>query len=320
MSLDLSVIVVSWMSREHLGGCLDSIARSAGGLRVETWLVDNASTDGSADFVAEHHPAAKLIRNRENVGFGRAVNQALARSTGRHVLLLNPDSELVGDALEAMVAFMDANPRAGIATCRVENPDGTLQRGCRRLLPTPRRLLWRSVGLTLLFPRSAFFADYNLTSIPEDRTHAVEAVSGSFLMIRGETVAAIGPMDEAFFMYGEDLDWCARAGAAGWQVLYHPGARVIHAQGASSARNRVRTIRALHDAGEIYYRKHLAATRPWIVNALVLASLRVRRALLVAKAALASGPARRAPSPPASGGARRIDNQGEGAALVRNLR
>jgi GT2 family glycosyltransferase len=309
---DLSVIVVSWMSREHLPRCLGSIERSRGALDVETWVIDNASTDGAADFVAAEHPAVKLVRNDDNVGFARAVNQALAGARGRHVMLMNPDSEALADALPEMVRFMDAHPRAGIATGRLENPDGSIQRGCRRLLPTPGRLFWRLTGLPLIFPRSRLVADYNLTGHPEDRAHPVEAVSGAFLVIRRETLNDIGPRDESFFMYGEDLDWCARARAAGWEIMYHPGARVVHLHRASSRKNRARTIRALHEAGEIYYRKHLAADRPWIVGALVTASLRSRAAILLAGAWLEETLRR--------GGRKQREGRKGGAALVRDLR
>lgn len=283
---DLSVAVVTWNSADHIEDCLRAVERSVaalpeGGrpLATEILVVDNASSDDTAQRVSARYPHVLLLRNGENVGFPRAVNQVLPRARGRYCLLLNPDAEVVGDALPVMVRFMDARPEAGIAGCRVENPDGTLQRGCRRMLPSPRRMLFRLLGLHLLFPRVRWISEYTMAFLPEDETHPVEAVSGSFLLIRRETMERIGPMDERFFMYGEDLDWCARAAEAGWRVFYHPGARVIHHLGRSSRQARRRTTRELHRAGAIYYRKHLAGRSPFLVNALVLAALRARCAL-----------------------------------------
>jgi GT2 family glycosyltransferase len=282
----LSVIVVTWNSREHIKACLASVARSAASLPHEVIVVDNDSGDGTAEVVARAFPAATLIRNRENRGFPKAVNQGLRRAGGRFLLLLNPDAEVVEDALPRMVRFLGEHERVGIAGCRVENPDGTLQRGCRRMLPTPRRMLFRLSGLAALFPRWRLLSEYTMTFRAENETHPVEAVSGSFLMIRRQAMERVGLMDEAFFMYGEDLDWCKRVAADGWGIMYVHDACVRHHLGQSSRKARRRTVRDLHRAGAIYYRKHLASGSPAAVNAVVLAGLWLRCRLLLAWIAL----------------------------------
>ncbi|NLY39599.1 MAG: glycosyltransferase family 2 protein, partial [Firmicutes bacterium] len=220
--MKLSVIIVSWNCRDLLARCLDTVFASKLERDFEVIVVDNSSTDGTAAFVQETYPQVKLIANRENAGFARANNLALRQARGELILLLNPDTELQADTLQVMVDFMDKHPECGMAGCKVLNPDGTLQLACRRNIPGLADAFFKLSGISRLFPRSRRLARYNLTYLPADRVAKVDAVSGSFLMTRRAVMDKIGLLDERFFMYGEDLDWCWRSVRAGYQNYYVP--------------------------------------------------------------------------------------------------
>ncbi|MBN1425254.1 exopolysaccharide biosynthesis polyprenyl glycosylphosphotransferase [Candidatus Fermentibacteria bacterium] len=272
---DLSVVIVNWNGIDYLEECLDSVFGHTEGISVHVTLVDNASTDGSADMVRTRYPQVTVLANSENVGFARANNQAFPFCTGRYVLLMNPDTRVLGDALSDMVRFMDAHPEAGIAGCRVLNPDLTLQLACRRSIPTPAVAFYRMIGLAKLRPSSVRFARYNLTFKDDARETEVDAVSGSFLMFRPEVLLTVGALDEQFFLYGEELDWCLRARRHGWKVLYNPAAEIIHYKGGLSKRNKLRSTYEFHRAMLLFHNKHFAGTlaRPlnWLVSFGVLA-------------------------------------------------
>ncbi len=267
---DLSVVIVNWNGLDYLKECLDSLFNHTEGIGLEVIFVDNASTDGSVAFVRTHYPQVHVIANDENVGFARANNQAFGACHGRYILLMNPDTRVLGNALADMVRFMDAHPEAGIAGCRVLNPDLTLQLACRRSIPTPKVAFYRMIGLAKLWPSSPRFSRYNLTFKDEDEETEVDAVSGSFLMFRPEVLQTIGPLDERFFLYGEELDWCLRARQYGWKVLYNPNAEIIHYKGGLSRRNKLRSTYEFHRAMLLFHNKHFAGTlaRPfnWLVS------------------------------------------------------
>jgi hypothetical protein len=266
----LSVVIVNWNGIEYLEECLDSVFAHTAGIGVEVLFVDNASTDGSVAFVRRHYPQVHVIVNRENAGFARANNQAFPHCRGRYILLMNPDTRVLGDALSAMTAFMDTHPDAGIAGCRVLNPDLTLQLACRRSIPTPSVALYRMVGLARILPSSRRFARYNLTYMDDSKEMEVDAVSGSFLMFRPELLSTVGDLDEQFFLYGEELDWCLRARQKGWKVWYNPGAEIIHYKGGLSKRSKLRSKYEFHRAMLVFHNKHFAGTlaRPlnWLVS------------------------------------------------------
>lgn len=269
-TVDLSVVIVNWNGAEYLPECLDAVYRHTEGVSVQVILVDNASTDGSVDMVRSRYPQVQVIRNEENLGFARANNQAFPSCRGRYVLLMNPDTRVLGDALTEMVRFMDAHPEAGIAGCRVLNPDLTLQLACRRSIPTPSIALYRMIGLAKIMPSSRRFARYNLTYQDDTVEAEVDAVSGSFLMFRPQVLASIGGLDERFFLYGEELDWCLRAKRQGWKVLYNPAAEIIHYKGGLSKRNKLRSTYEFHRAMLLFHNKHFAGAlaRPlnWLVS------------------------------------------------------
>ncbi len=257
--MDISVVIVSYNVSSFLDQALTTLKDSAQGLDYEVYVVDNASTDESVSMIRDKHSLVKLIENDSNVGFARANNQALKKVNGRYVLLLNPDTVLRRDTLKTMISFLDEHTDAGIAGCKVLNPDGTLQLACRRGFPTPGVAFFKMIGLSDLFPKSKTFGAYNLTYLDPDSLAEVDAVSGSFMMIRKEVIDKVGFLDENFFMYGEDLDICYRAKQAGWKVFYMPQTEIIHFKGESTKtvptlKNRRDFFKAIH----IFVDKHYA--------------------------------------------------------------
>ncbi len=254
----LSIIIVNYNAGGLLKRCIDSIYKESTITSFDIWVVDNNSTDKSIPMMRQNFPHVNLIENKENLGFAKANNQAIARCIGNYILLLNPDTLILQNALEKMVEFMDGNPSVGICGCKVLNEDGTFQLACRRTIPTPGVAFFRLTGLSTLFPRNKIMAKYNLTYIDPDERQEVDAVSGAFLMIRRELVEDIGLLDERFFMYGEELDWCLRAKKAEWTVMYYPGAEIIHYKGECSKFNHRKAAFEFYRSMYLFHKKHFA--------------------------------------------------------------
>jgi hypothetical protein len=253
---EVSVIIVSYNVREFLRQCLLSLREALTSLAAELFVVDNASTDGSGEMVRREFPEVQLIANRENLGFAAANNQALRQARGRLVVLLNPDTVVQENTLVAIRNFMDTHPDTGMVGCKILNPDGTLQLACRRSFPTPWVAFTRLSGLSRLFPKSRWFGRYNLTYLPEDETAEVEAISGSFMAVRRQALVQVGALDEDFFLYGEDLDWCFRMRQVGWKIYYYPGTQIIHFKGESARQSGLDNLRLFYQAMGLFVRKH----------------------------------------------------------------
>lgn len=254
--MDISVIIVNYNVREFLSNALTSLKRALEGLRAEIFVVDNASDDGSVELVAKNFPDVHLIANPDNAGFAKANNQALAQASGTYILLINPDTVVQENTIRELIRFFAAHPDAGMAGCKILNPDGTLQLPCRRSFPTPWTAFTKTFGLSTLFPNSKLFARYNLTYLDPDTTYEVDAVSGSFMMLTREVYEKIGGLDETFFMYGEDLDWCYRVQHAGWKVYYVPATSIIHYKGESTKRSDIDELKVFYNAMRVFVRKH----------------------------------------------------------------
>ena len=232
--LDLSVVIVNWNVRDLLRRCLHSILASYK-LQVTSLhiiVVDNGSSDGSVEMVRTEFPTVHLIANTENRGFPAANNQGLTVAQGRYILLLNPDTEIVGDALATMVAFADAHPDVGMVGPQLLYPDGSVQ-SSRRRFPTLATGFLESTWLERYAPRR-LLERYEFLDQPDDVAQDVDWLYGAALMGRREAIEQVGPMDEGFFMYSEELDWCRRFREAGWRVVYLPAAQIIHYEGKSS--------------------------------------------------------------------------------------
>jgi len=249
----LSIVIVNWNTRAFLAGCLRSLAdnlQAWPGPSVETFVVDNASSDGSAAMVREGFPAVRLIENAENVGFARANNQAIGQAHGRYILLLNSDTEVQAGAMETLVAFMEANPRAGAAGPRLLNSDGSLQPSCSPM-PTPGREFWRLLFLEAVWPR----ATYPMRRWDWATPRQVEVIKGACLLLRREALAEVGALDESYFMYTEEVDLCYRLAQAGWQRWWVPTATVIHHGEASSRQVAEAMYLQLYRSKVQFYRK-----------------------------------------------------------------
>jgi O-antigen biosynthesis protein len=255
-AVTLSVIIVNYNVREFLHHALVSLRKASEGIRTECIVVDNASDDDSVEMLRRRFPSVRVIANKTNVGFARANNQAIRIARGEFLLLINPDTVVQEDTLRTLLAFMKTHPETGLAGCRVLNPDGTLQLACRRSIPTPWVAFTKISGLSTLFPRTRLFGRYNLTYLPEHETYAVDAVSGSFMLARRSVVGEVGGLDEQFFMYGEDLDWCYRITKAGWTISYVHTTSIIHYKGESTRRSSVDEIRMFYTAMHLFVRKH----------------------------------------------------------------
>lgn len=283
---DLGIVIVNWNTRDLLRRCLQTVYASQGVERFRVVVVDNASTDGSADMVCREFPAAQVIRSETNGGYSYANNLGL-RALGyqgagavdadapRYALLLNPDTEVPPDALASMVQFMDAQPAAGAAGPKLVLEDGSLDLACRRSFPTPEVSFYRFSGLSKLFPHSPRFGRYNMTFVDPDQELEVDSVVGAYMQVRREAIEAVGLLDETFFMYGEDLDWAFRIKEAGWKVFYHPQVTVKHVKRAASRRSKKAQFE-FQRAMLIFYRKHYRRTTPLWLHAVVMLGLLVK--------------------------------------------
>lgn len=276
MPSDLSIVLVNYNTRSYLAQCLESIRASRLPRRPQVIVVDNASTDGSAAMVRERFPEVLLLESPANGGYAQANNLGLERAVGRYVLLLNPDTLLPAHALAEMLEFMDGHPDVGCAGPKLVRANGALDPACRRSFPTPARSFYKLFGLSRLFPRSPRFGAYNLTYLPEDAEVEVDSVVGAFMLVRREVVEQVGPLDEQFFLYGEDLDWAYRIKQAGWRIYYYPRVVVLHYKRASTGQARARAQFEFYRAMYLFYRKHYRPSTPLWLHLLVLLGLGLR--------------------------------------------
>ena len=271
--LDVSVVIVNYKVRGLLRDCLRSLEHDLGVLLGEVWVVDNASGDGSVEMVRADFPWVRLIPNQENVGYGAANNQAIREARGRYILVLNPDTRLPPGAIVDTIAEMENQPDIGALGPKLVLEDGSLDKACRRSFPSPEVAFYRLFGLAKLFPNHPRFARYNLLNVDEDTAIDVDSVVGAFMLVRREVVERVGMFDEAFRLYGEDLDWAYRIKAAGWRIRYHPDVVVLHLKRQSTNQRPIWSIRAFYDAMHIFYDKHYAQQHSAPFNLMVHAGI-----------------------------------------------
>jgi len=281
--LDLGIVIVNWNTRDLLDRCLRTVFDNEGDFSCRVVVVDNASEDGSAAMVRRLYPQVDLIENSENVGYPRANNIGLralgyrgARdvdpSAPRYALLLNPDTEVPPDAFCQMMLFMDSRPDIGVAGPKLILTDGSLDKACRRGFPTPMVSFYHYSGLAKLFPRNRRFGRYNMTFADEDQDLEVDSVVGAYMQVRKAAIERAGLLDEAFFMYGEDLDWAFRVKQAGYKVWYHPAVTVHHVKRAASSKSPKAQFEFWR-AMLIFYRKHFRRGTIYPVHLMILTAL-----------------------------------------------
>ena len=248
----LSVIILSWNVRDLLRKCLASLPWDDP--QVEVIVVDAGSADGSAEAARQEFPRARLMAQTENLGYTRGNNLGLRAANGRYLLILNPDTEAIGDALAQMVAYMDAHPQVGVLGPRLIGADGATQ-STRRRFPTLATAFLESTWLQPFAPRS-LLRHYYAQDLPDDAISEVDWVMGAALLVRRQAYEQVGGFDEGFFMYSEEVDWCRRMKAAGWQVVYFPPACIIHHEGRSSEQVPAATHIRFNASKVRYFRKY----------------------------------------------------------------
>lgn len=254
--MDLSVVTVNYRSLDPLLECLASIPGAAPGLSVETVVVDNEQGSGVRGVLAQRFPEVRVVENDENVGYARGVNRGIVETRGEYVLVLNPDCELRPGSLRTLVEYLRAHPQAAVAGPKILNPDGTLEYSARSF-PTHLTFLFNRYSLlTRLFPDNPFSRRYLLTDWDHASVRAVDWMSGACLLVRRSAIEKVGPMDEAYFMFNEDVDWCRRMKLAGLEVVYVPDAVIVHHVGASKRKVAAKVIYGRHLGMIHYFHKH----------------------------------------------------------------
>jgi GT2 family glycosyltransferase len=269
--MQLSILIVSWNTKQLLQACLEKLSGELKEIDAEVFVVDNASSDDSAGMVAGEFPWAKLTANTANRGFAAANNQVLELATGNYVLLLNPDTEVYPGALKTLMRFLDEHPRAAVVAPQLINSDGTVQRSCRGF-PTFFGMTYELLGLSRLFPDVAKFRAYKMLDWQHDDERQVDQPEGACLMIRQEVIDKVGMLDEGYFMLFEEVDWCFRIKQAGWEIWFTPAAKVLHHYGQSIKQVKARMILSSHRGMYRFWRKHQRG-KHWYLDAPAYAGL-----------------------------------------------
>jgi N-acetylglucosaminyl-diphospho-decaprenol L-rhamnosyltransferase len=269
----LSVVIVSYNVKFFLEQCLSSLKKAVDGSSLlhhmtEVFIIDNASSDGSPDFLIPLFPGFHFIQNIENTGFAKACNQGLAHCTGEYVLFLNPDTIMAEDSLDVCLSFFRFTPEAGALGLHMINGTGMYLKESKRGFPSPIVTFYKMSGLTRLFPRSKIFSAYYMGHLSEGTPQVVDVLSGAFMMVRKIVLDKTGGFDERFFMYAEDIDLSYRISQSGYRNYYFPGSTIIHFKGESTGKD-FRNIKIFHNAMELFIKKHFSGKR----NSLQLFSL-----------------------------------------------
>ncbi|MCA1293910.1 glycosyltransferase family 2 protein [Paenibacillus sp. alder61] len=284
--MDLSIVIVNYNTCRLTLDCLQSVYASETGYRFEVIVVDNHSHDDSVEQIREQFPQVTLIVNEKNTGFSYANNQAMKVSGGRYVLLLNSDTIIQKDTLQIMLEFMDGHPEVGASGCKVILPDGSLDKACKRGFPTPSASFYYAFGFSKWFPDNPRFNQYQLGYLDPDQEYPIDCLVGAFMMVRQETIEQVGMLDEDFFMYAEDTDWCYRIKEAGWVNYYYPRTTIVHYKGGSAPRRPLKIIYEFHRSMVLFYNKHYRKKYNPLVSAVIYAGIGVQFMMAVAKSAL----------------------------------
>lgn len=287
----LSIIIVSHNTKELFPPLLKSINEAVRFWDQETEIIiiDNASCDGSPEFIREQFPNIILISNKNNLGYAKANNQGFNAAKGDYLLLLNSDTLLTQNVISKMISYLEKHPEVDAETCKLVLQNGKIDPACHRGFPTPWASLTYYLGLERLFPRLKFFSNYHLWYKPLDKIHEIDSPSGAFYLVRKEAINRIGPFDEKFFMYGEDLDLSFRIKKAGWKIIYNPTSEATHLkkQSGLKSKNQVtkkRTITAFYDAMKIFFDKHYQTKYSSLTRTVIFFFIDIKKMLSIIKA------------------------------------
>lgn len=274
--IELSVIIVNYNVKEFLANCLQSVQKASKSISTEIFVVDNNSSDSSISFLKPRFRDVTFIENDENLGFGKANNQAIKKASGKYTLILNPDTLLQEDTLQILIEHMDQNENCGACGCKILNPDGTFAPESRRSIPTVSAAIYKAIGLATLFPENKHFSAYYQGWKDENEGGQVPVLSGSFMFFRTSCLKEVGGFDERFFMYGEDIDLCYRVTEAGWEIHYVPKTSIIHYKGESTKKNELTYNRVFNDAIYKFFDKHYTSRYSRLFKFLIFWAIQFR--------------------------------------------
>lgn len=278
-NVDLSIVIASYNTRDLALSCLDSIAKNRDNLKIEVFVSDNGSTDGTIEEVKEKFKRVKLIENRENLGFAAANNRARDLCQGKYVLILNSDTEIRKRVFKETLNYLEENAQVGALTCKIELPTGELDKDSRRSFPTPWVALTHLLYLDRLFPNSRVFSKYWYGYISPDKIHEIDVTEGAFSLVRRNVMDAVDWFDEDYFLDGEDIDLCWKIKNRGWKIVYYPKVSIVHIKKATKRVMAGKYVGRGVDSMEIFYRKRLWSKYPVFVNFLVILGIRILKIL-----------------------------------------
>ena len=274
--VDLSIVIVNYNVRHFLEQCLDSVYNASKNIRVEVFVIDNASVDGSQEYITTRFPQVDYTYNIKNLGFSKANNQGIRHAKGRYILLLNPDTLVEEDTFSKCVAYMDGHNNVGGLGVKMVDGSGLYLPESKRGLPTPWVAFYKIFGLSKLFPSNRRFGKYHLSYLSTDEINEVEVLSGAFMWLRKEAIDKVGLLDEDYFMYGEDIDLSYRLLKGGYKNVYFPETRIIHYKGESTKRTSVNYVLVFYRAMLIFSQKHFASQNNFWFNGLIESAVYLR--------------------------------------------
>ena len=279
---DLSIVIVSYNTKDFLQKCIESIKNTANGFTYEIIVVDNGSKDGSSQMVSKNFKDVILIENKENLGFSKANNIGVKKSSGRYILFLNADTLIYENTLKIILEIMDNHKDAGAVTCKLVMPNGGIDDASHRGFPTPWNSLSHFSGISKILGKTKLFGGYNLGYLDLSKTHEIDALAGAFMFVRRVAGEQVGWWDEDYFFYGEDLDFCFMLKQKGWKIYYVPEVSILHYKGVSGGiksiskdlttadeETKIKSQKERFRAMRLFYKKHYEQKYPKVITYLV---------------------------------------------------
>ena len=282
MTPDLSIIISNYNTKDFLAVCLDSIASHLKNVSYEIIVVDDASGDGSSDIIEKNYPQIILLRNKMNMGYSKSYNRGTKAAKGKYILHLNSDTTFSKPFdFSLLIKYLEIYPDIGILGVKIIKDNGKLDLPCKRSFPTLVNVFFQSTGLAFLFPQNKIFGNYYLSYLTENKIHEVDCLMGAFMLIKKEVIDEIGYIDERFYMYGEDIDFCYRAKKRGWKIVYYPKVSITHHHGGTTRQKGISSLWLFHYAMYQYYQKHFASTSFLLINLITYLAILLRFLLFV---------------------------------------